>query len=455
MGAIWFIKVPELFEHLKINVKGSLWSPTWANFWKGTAMAMVAYTGIESMAQLSAEAKHPARTVPRAMMIAMGMLLFVYIGLAVVALSALTPQELSTTFLEDPVAGIVSKLPFGGQIIGGWVGLLAAIILFVAANAGLLGSSRLSYHLGENYQVPRFVYRLHPRYKTPYVSLAIFALLAITIVVASRGKLTFLADLYNFGAMLAFFMTHLSLIFLRIKKPDMKRPFKIPFNIRFGKFSIPISAIVGGIATFGTWCLVVVTKPDGRYLGIVWIALGLLMYFFYRKKQQIAPMGKVEIHKIKIPEFKASHYKKILVPTRGGRETETVQMACEIAKVHGAEVTAIQVVEVPFSLPLETPLYHRTVVAESILKRAEAIGREFDVAMKLRLVNSRSVDMAILELIEKEHYDLLVLGTVMTSGGATKGYGAIVEKILKGAACPVWICCSAPHYPKKTLIQPE
>ncbi len=442
VGAIWFIHFPDLWEHLRIGIKGSSWSPSWPDFWKGTAMAMVAYTGIESMAQLSGEAKNPAKTVPRAMMLAMSMLLFVYIGIAVVALSAVTPQELSTKFLEDPIAGIVSKLPYGSRVLGGWIGLLAAIILFVAANAGLIGASRLSFNMGENYQLPRTVYRLHKKHKTPVVSLGIFAVLAMIIVIASRGRLRFLADLYNFGAMLAFFMTHLSLIFLRIKRPDMKRPFRVPFNVKVGKYSIPITGVLGGLATAATWCLVVWTKPDGRYLGFTWLFLGLAMYFYYRRRHAIAPAGKIEIEKIKVPEFQAKKYKHLLVPIRGGRETQTVQMACEMAKLHGADVTAVHVVGVPFSLPLETPLYHRTVVAESILKRAEAIGREFNVVIKLRIVHARTVESAILELIEDESYDLLVMGAVI-SGGGSKGYGSVVEKVLKESHCPIWISCTS------------
>ncbi len=445
VGTIWFVNLPELWEHIRIGIPDSPWSPSWIDFLKGTTMAMVAFTGIESMAQLSGEAKYPARTVPRAMMLAMGILLFVYIGLSVVALSAMTPQELSTTYLDNPIAGIVTKFPFGGRVLGGWVGILAAIILFVAANAGLMGASRLSFNMGENYQLPRMIYRLHKRYKTPFVSLAIFATLAALILIASRGRLTFLADLYTFGAMLAFTLTHLSLIILRIKSPDMKRPFRVPFNFKWRGASIPITAVLGGLATFTTWILVVITKPDGRNLGLAWLIIGLVMYIFYRKKHAIPPAGRVEIQKIDIPDYKASSYKRILVPTRGGRETETVQMACEIAKIHGGEVTAIHVIEVPFSLSLETPLYHRTVVAESILKRAEAIGREFHVGMKLRVVNARSVDAAILELIEKEEFDLLVLGTKISGGAGTKGYGSVVERILKSTTCPVWICCTSPH----------
>lgn len=403
-------------------------------------MAMVAYTGIESMAQLGGEAKHPAKTVPRAMMLAMGMLLFVYIGIAVVALNALTPQELSTKFFEAPIAGIVSKLPYGANVLGGWVGLLAAMILFVATNARLMGASCLSFNMGKNYQLPRTVYKLHKKHKTPYVSLGIFAVLAMIVVIAARGKLTFLANLYNFGAMLAFFMTHLSLIYLRIKRPEMKRSFKVPFNIKFGKYSLPITGLLGGLATATTWCLVVITKPDGRCLGFTWIILGLAMYFYYRRRQAIAPSAKVDIHKIKIPEFEAKKYKHILVPTRGGGETQTVQMACEMGKLHGADITAVHVVEVPFSLPLETPSSHRTLVAESILKRVEAIGREFNMRVNLRIVQARTVDAAILKLIENENYDLLVMGAVV-SAGVTKGYGSVVERVLKKSTCPVWISC--------------
>lgn len=443
VGAIWFIHFPDLWQHLKVGIKGSSWSPSWPDFWKGTAMAMVAYTGIESMAQLGGEAKHPAKTVPKAMMLAMGMLLFVYIGIAIVALSAVNPQVLSTQFLEDPIAGIVSKLPYGSRVLGGWVGLLAAIILFVAANAGLIGASRLSFNMGENYQLPRTVYRLHKKHKTPFISLGIFAILSMIIVIASRGKLAFLADLYNFGAMLAFFMTHLSLIFLRIRRPDMKRPFSIPFNIKIGKYYIPITGIIGGLATASTWCLVVWTKPDGRYLGFAWLIIGLSMYFYYRRRESIAPAGKIEIHKIKVPDFEAKKYKHILVPTRGGKETQTVQMACEMAKLHGADVTAVHVVEVPFSLPLETALQHRTSVAESILKRAEAIGREFNIRINLRIVQARTVDAAIIELIEKESYDLLVMGAMIPSSGGSKGYGSVVERVIKDSKCPIWIGCTA------------
>jgi APA family basic amino acid/polyamine antiporter len=444
IGAGWLFDLPYIAEHMRIGVANVDWSPTWDEFWKGTAMAMVAYTGIESIAQLGSEARKPAKTVPRAVIITMITLIAMYLGIALVALSAIAPRDLGTKYLQDPLAGIVAALPFGSAILSPWIGLLAAAILFVAANAGLVGASRLSFSMGQYYQLPRFFYSIHPKFRTPFVSLGFFAVLAALVVLWSRGKMTFLADLYNFGAMIAFFFAHLSLIILRIKKPDLKRPFRIPFNIHFGKVSIPITAIIGCIATFGVWCLVVITKEEGRNLGVAWMAFGLIMYFIYRRRKRILATGQLMIEKIKMPEYKPFTVKHILVPTRGGAETETVQMACELAKLHGAKLTAVTVIEVPYSLPLDSELPPRVVAAEAVLKRAEAIAREFNLEVDLQIVRSRNISDAVIDLVSMGDYDLLVLGTLKTTKEPThKGLGSVSDKIIKSASCRVCVCMSA------------
>lgn len=430
-------------DHIRINVPNADWSPTWPEFFKGTAMAMVAYTGIESIAQLAAEAQRPVRTVPRAVVLTMVVLLVMYLGISVVALSAVTPHDLGTKYLLDPVAAIVKALPYGKWILSPAIAILAAVVLGVAANAGLMGASRLSFNMGEYYQLPRFFYVIHPRFRTPIVSLAFFAILAGLVVVASRGNMDFLADLYNFGAMLAFLSAHLSLIVLRIKRPDMKRPFRSPLNISFGKYSIPLTAIVGAIATFSVWCLVVITKPAGRYLGLAWMTFGLIMYFHYRRASRLKATGRITIKQIEIPHFKLLKVEKILVPTRGGMQTETVQMACEIAKLHRAKITALQVIEIPASLPLDIDTPHRNAIAEAVLKQAEAIAREMGVPIELSIVHSRSIPETILEIAAKGKYDLLVLGAMKSvREPEVKGLGAIAEKILRKASCRVWVCAS-------------
>lgn len=447
IGARWLLDVPEILDHIRIGVQGVDWSPTWPEFWKGTAMAMVAYTGIESIAQLGAESKKPAKTVPRAVVITMAVLLFMYLGISVVALSAVSPHALGTKYVQDPLAGIVAALPFASQILSPIVGLVAAALLLVAANAGLVGASRLSFNMGLYYQLPRFFQHTHLRFKTPYLSLGFFAIIASCVIISSGGVMTFLADLYNFGAMLAFFFAHLSLIVLRIKKPGLKRPFKAPLNIPFRGAKIPLTAIVGCIATVCVWLLVVVTKPEGRYLGFAWMILGLLMYFLYRRKKRITATGHLSIEKIKMPEYKPVEIKHVVVPTRGGIELEAVQMACQIASLHKARLTVLTIIEVAPSIPLDTSLPHRTLMAEAILKRVEAIAREHNIQVETLIIRSRSVPEAIIELSRQEKYDLLVLGSMKTHKEAGyKGLGAISERVIREAHCRVWVCTNTTNH---------
>jgi basic amino acid/polyamine antiporter, APA family len=443
IGAVYYLDWGKFIEHLRIGVSGSSWSPTWYDFWKGTAMAMVAYTGIESMAQLSSETKNAEKTVPRAMMLAMGVLIVMYIMIAMVALSVLTPQTLSTTYLDDPISGIVSGFQYKSIWFKAWVAMMAAVLLIVSSNAGLMGSSRLAYKMGEHYQLPRKFYTLHKKFKTPWVAMLFFAALASILVIASRGNLKFLADLYNFGAMLAFFAAHLALLMLRWKKPEMERPFRIPINLPFGKGrSLPISALVGVFATLSTWIIVIITKPDARYLGFAWLVIGIGVYYSCRKKHDISPTARIDLHDVAIPDFKKITVSKILVPTRGGAETETVQLACELAKINKATVVAVYVVPVPFSLSMQVPLYHQMIAAETALRRADAIAREYGVSADLRIVRSRTVSSAIINMLDSDKYDLLILGAHAREHMIKKGLGTVVNEILAGASCRIYISSS-------------
>lgn len=431
IGFFALVHFKDFFSHLVIG-KNDLWSPSWGDFWRGVAMAMVAYTGIESMAQLSGETKNPTRIIPRAMMITMVLLLFMYLTLSTVALSALTPQVLSSQYLENPIAGVVSALPFGQGFLAPWISVLAAVILIAAANTGLIGVSRLCFNMGEYFQLPKAFYSLHKRYKTPYFALIFFGFFAIGLIIFSRGKLTYLADLYNFGAMLAFFSAHLSLIFHRIRHPNVKRPFQIPFNITIAKKKIPITAVLGVCSTLLVWCLVVITKQEARYLGILWLGFGLLMYFLYRKKYQISPTAQVSIEKIKIQDYKELSIKTILLPTRGYVTTETLVTGCEFAKMLHATLTVVHVMEVPHMIPLEAS---KEKALTPILKKAQAISIEKKIRLNTEIIHSHSFVETVNELIKERSIDLLLLG-VEQSGDIS----SFTEELLKTASCRVWLC---------------
>ncbi len=443
IGAVFLLNIPHLIEFMRVGIPNVDWSPTWPQFWKGVSMAMVAYIGIESITQLGGETRHPGRAIPRSIILTMGTLFLMYFGISAVALSAIHPKVLATRYLEDPLAGIAAAMPVGSQFLSPWVGILGATILFVAANAGLIGASRLTFAMGEYYQVPRIFYRLHPRFRTPYMSLSLFAGLAALVILVAK-RLTFIADLYNFGAMLAFFLAHLSLLGLRARQPDLERPFKIPVGIPFGqKIRLPVTAIIGLLATLGVWVDVVISKPAGRNLGFLWMGVGLVCYYAYRKKQRISPTAHVEIERVKMPEFVPLSTRKILVPTLGGSYTENLQVACELAKVRGAEVIALYVIEIPPALPLDTFLPERFAGGEVALKRAQAIGREFEVAVATKLLQARSAAEAILDILKEGGYDLVVMGSAMKKGTPVSAIGVTVETVLRNAPCRVWICKTA------------
>jgi APA family basic amino acid/polyamine antiporter len=275
------------------------------------------------------------------------------------------------------------------------------------------------------------------------MSLGVFTLLSIVIVILSRGKMLFLADLYNFGAQIAFFSAHISLLVLRWKKPTLQRPYRAPFNIPLGKGrSWPLTALIGAVATFAVWLVVIFTKPEGRNLGFAWLAVGIAMYFMYRRKKQLSVTGQLSIEKVKIPEYHPMHLKHVLVTARSLGNTDALQTACQLARSFGAKISAVDVIEIPESLPMHAPMLKREEQGEMALKRAEAVAREYDLSINLILIRARNVEGAILDLISKGEYDMIVVGTRKDELKEREHFALEVEKLLKDAPCRVLFCKS-------------
>src|SRR6185503_16963008 len=96
--------------------------------------------------------------------------------------------------------------------------------------------------------------QVHPRYRTPYIAILIFSVIAIITLLP--GQTDFLATMYSFGAMLSFTIAHVAVIQLRRNKPDVERTWKPPFNLRMFGVEVPITAVLGGLGTFIAWLVV-------------------------------------------------------------------------------------------------------------------------------------------------------------------------------------------------------
>src|SRR6202008_1214430 len=129
--------------------------------------------------------------------------------------------DLGTKFADDPVLGIVENIGLGPGLTDAlryYVGVLAAVILLIATNAGLIGVSRLTSSMGQHRQLPERLRAVHPTFRTPWIAILVFSLIAaITLI---PGQTDLLATMYSFGAMLSFTVAHVSVIRLRRTQPD-------------------------------------------------------------------------------------------------------------------------------------------------------------------------------------------------------------------------------------------
>jgi basic amino acid/polyamine antiporter, APA family len=430
-------------------------APTWSSFFLAIPIAMIAYTGIETVSNLAEEARDPARDIPRSISWVAAAVFAIYFTLPLIALSALPVRHVAGGFetrlgeppekggfANDPVLGLVEHLGLHGTVLSGakiYVGILASTILLIATNAGVIGASRITYAMASHRQLPEIFRRLHPKFKTPWLSLLVFAGI-ISIAVILPGKTTFLGDMYAFGAMLSFTIAHASVLALRVKRRDREMRFRARPNLRVGGVDWPLFAIFGGLGTAAAWLVVVVQKQDARWVGFGWIALGLILYTVYRRYVVKAPLRETLRAPILIGPAAALEYRSILVPVKPGRVSEeAIDFACRLSSERGSYIAAVSVVIVPLELPLDAELPEAEAAANKALDTAVAIGELYGVYVVGRLLRARSPGRAIVREAERRQTEIIVLGAPRADRPRRGIFSETVDFILKNAPSRVMV----------------
>jgi APA family basic amino acid/polyamine antiporter len=429
-------------------------APTWRHFLLAIPVAMIAYTGIETVSNLAEEARDPPRDIPRSISWVAAAVFAIYFTLPLIALSALpverTPDGFRTRlglspdeggFQNDPVLGLVEHLGLHGTVLDAakiYVGLLAATILFIATNAGVIGASRITYAMASYRQLPELFRRLHPRFKTPWLALTVFAGL-ISIAVLLPGKTTFLGDMYAFGAMLSFTIAHISVIALRMHTRSDAEAFKIRPSLRLRGVDWPLFAVFGALGTGTAWIVVVVQKAGPRWAGLGWLVVGLGAYVAYRRfvlRESITATLRAPII---IGPAVALEYRNILVPVKPGRASEeAVDLAARLAAERRASIATVSVVTVPLELPLDSQLEAEEGRALEALDAAAAIAELYGVDVTERLVRARSAGRAIVDEATRRQSEIIVMGAPRTE--RRRGvFSDTVDFVLKQAPCRVMV----------------
>jgi APA family basic amino acid/polyamine antiporter len=428
-------------------------APTWSNFALAIPVAMIAYTGIETVSNLAEEARDPRRSIPSSIRLVAVAVFAIYFTLPLVALSALPVFQDPATgdyvtrlgldppegYINDPVLGIVENLDLHGFVLDAseiYVGVLAATILFIAANAGVIGASRITYSMSSYRQLPEVFRRLHPRFKTPWLALITFAGV-FSIVFMLPGNVDFIGRMYAFGAMLSFTIAHFSVIQMRRKPPPVEEPYRIRPSFRLRGVDWPLFAILGGTATAVAWLVVVVQDAPTRYAGLAWLGAGFVFYVVYRHRLGI-PLRETSRAPLPLGPAIALEYRNILVPVvEGSQGQEAIDLAARLAAERGATIVALRVIVVPLDLPIDAPLEEQEELADRLLDEARNLAELYGVRMVERLVRARSAGRAIVEEAERRQSEIVVLGAPRAR--RTRIFGATADYVLKQAPCRVMV----------------
>jgi basic amino acid/polyamine antiporter, APA family len=418
------------------------------------SLAMLAYTGIETVSNMAEEATDPGTQVPKAVNLVLIAVLGVYAGISVIALSALPvthtidpvthhfvySTQLGGKFQNDPVLGIVSHLGLHGTVLRlaeYYVGLLAATILFIATNAGLIGISRLSWSLAEHRQLPAIFSRLHSRYRTPWFTIVFFSCAASVLIL--YGNTNVLGNLYSFGAMLSFTTAHAAVIWLRVKDPDRERPYRMPWSVRFRGYAIPMTAVIGGIGTAAAWVAVVALHTEARTVGIPWMVLGMGGYVLYRRRQGLSLTEHCRIERAeRPPDFEELDYRTALVPIFGDDVSATALSSA--AKLIGADgvVYAIFVLPVPSQLSLESGLEEEEAQGRSVLEGARIKARRAGIKIHTGLIRTRNPGAALVQEAERVGSDVIYWSAIHAPAGEQR-IGPTAAYLLSKRPCRIII----------------
>ncbi len=425
-------------------------APTWDSLVFALTVTTVAFTGMESAAGVAGDVTVNRGSLKRLLLTGTGLVIVAYLGIGIVAVSALPVHGAQTAlghrYVTAPVLGIADQMHphWLQESMRYLIGAIATLTLVAAANSAMLGLSRLAYSLSTHRQIPSRLGRLHPRRSTPYVVIVIAAVIAAALVVPEN--LDLLIGLYAFGATLALTIAHVSVVRLRYSEPDRRRGFTVPLSVTIRGGEVPLPTVIAGLAFGFGWIAVMVVHPTARYVGLAWMAAGLTLYVAYRRSEEHPLLRRVTVAP-QMLSAEAPHerdYSSILVPLFGtSLDDDIVQTAALLASgepseeesLEGSTIEALWIFEIPLALPLDARLPEAQVKqARQALARAKVVGEEYGgVHVATAIVRARRAGQAIVEESRRRGVEAIVLGAEEPSrirGGGRLGGRAPLENFV-------------------------
>jgi len=249
---------------------GSFGEYGWSGVLRGAGLVFYAYIGFDAVSTAAQEAKNPQRDMPIGILGSLVVCTLLYILVALTLTGLVKYDQLNVAHPVALAVERVSQLSWFRPFItlGAVLGLGSVILLF------LLGQSRIFYSMSRDGLMGAWAGKVHPRFRTPYLSTIYVGL--IVALVTGTFPIQILGELVNIGTLLAFTLVCIGVWILRIKRPDLDRPFRTPL--------VPLVPILGVLACVG----LMATLPGDTWLRLlVWLIIGLVIYFAYGRKHSI------------------------------------------------------------------------------------------------------------------------------------------------------------------------
>jgi len=445
-GLVLVFSPSVLIDNVQLGI-----APTWKDFFLAIPVGMIAYTGIETISNMAEEARDERRAIPAAINRVVIAVFAIYAVLPAVALSALPVTQNEAGEYEtklglpedeggyagDPILGVVKQIDFGvfQHAAELYVGLLAATILFIATNAGILGVSRLVYSMGIHRQVPDGLRRLHPRFGTPWVGILVFGAIACLAMVP--GKADFLGNMYAFGAMLSFTLAQLAVIRLRIIRPDADRPYRGPMNASIRGIDVPVFAVMGALGTALAFVVVTALHVDVAVAGLGWMAAGCVFYPLYRRHHGL---NLTETVRVAVPGpvvAAEAEYESVLVALDArtyapGAVATAVRMAARTTR----GIHVLVPIVVPASSPIDAAMPEQESAAQALIEQARLQGGR-RVTGRWAKVRAGQSGRLIVEEAKALRARAIVMPLPPRQAGAI--FGKTLETVLQERPCRVII----------------